>query len=269
MPTLTEDIDADRASGCDLVRVRPVIYLSSTRAVYFGPSMRLTAHKLAVAAIIVGLDDAFTLDLFDCAKPQVRRLAIVPPDTLHHLDAVGRMAFIYLDPASDGYLGFDSAALEQLEQIAPARALDILAAAHPDTAPEDIVDHLSALFGLPVRSELDRRIARTLNAINTAPQDFTSIRQAADFACYSVSRFQHIFKVAVGTTFRRYRLWKRMAAVARALERGESLTTAALSAGFSSSAHLSAAFRDMFGVKPSDLITLSAQFRVSGLSKSG
>ena len=56
---------------------------------------------------------------------------------------------------------------------------------------------------------------------------------------------------ATGVTVRRYRLWVAMGAATRAIVRGESLTTAALDSGFSSSAHLSAAFREMFGLEPS------------------
>jgi len=44
-----------------------------------------------------------------------------------------------------------------------------------------------------------------------------------------------------------------MGAAVHALVAGVSLTAAALDAGFSSSAHFSAAFREMFGLAPSRL----------------
>ena len=52
---------------------------------------------------------------------------------------------------------------------------------------------------------------------------------------------------------RRYKLWIAMGVAMRAIVPGESLTNAALDAGFSSSAHFSAAFREMFGMEPSRL----------------
>ena len=76
----------------------------------------------------------------------------------------------------------------------------------------------------------------------------------------SVSRFQHVFKAQVGTTFRRYRLWGKMHRVARSLQQGHALTRAAMDGGFASSSHLSAAFRDMFGVAPSVLLGHGATF---------
>jgi AraC-like DNA-binding protein len=54
-----------------------------------------------------------------------------------------------------------------------------------------------------------------------------------------------------GVPLRRYKLWIGMGAAMRAIARDDSLTTAALEAGFSSSAHFSAAFREMFGLEPS------------------
>ncbi|UWU88615.1 AraC family transcriptional regulator [Bradyrhizobium yuanmingense] len=69
----------------------------------------------------------------------------------------------------------------------------------------------------------------------------------------SSSRFLHLFKDVTGVPLRRYRIWSRIGAAARAVAQGQSLTEAAHDAGFSSSAHFSTAFRDMFGMMPSEL----------------
>lgn len=70
------------------------------------------------------------------------------------------------------------------------------------------------------------------------------------------------FDSAVGMPFRRYRLWRRMAVVMQAIAGGESLTAAAHGAGFASSAHLSSAFRAMFGLAPSELIGLGVEIEI-------
>jgi AraC-like DNA-binding protein len=54
----------------------------------------------------------------------------------------------------------------------------------------------------------------------------------------------------------------------RELSRGRSLTEAAYSAGFASSAHLSAAFKAMFGLAPSALVKLGASFDLETLAPS-
>ena len=52
--------------------------------------------------------------------------------------------------------------------------------------------------------------------------------------------------------------------VGAALERGANLTEAAMAGGFSSSSHLSVAFRAMFGLSPSRLIKVGARFKIDG-----
>ena len=70
----------------------------------------------------------------------------------------------------------------------------------------------------------------------------------------STSRFLHLFKAQTGAPLRRYRLWNWMGAAVSAYRGGASLTEAAHAAGFASSAHFSTAFRDMFGMTPSELV---------------
>jgi AraC-like DNA-binding protein len=52
-----------------------------------------------------------------------------------------------------------------------------------------------------------------------------------------------------------------MALVMRRLAQGHSLTQAAHDAGFASSAHLSTTFKTMFGLTPSDLLSLRLPIR--------
>jgi AraC-like DNA-binding protein len=85
------------------------------------------------------------------------------------------------------------------------------------------------------------------------PQRAHRVTTLAARAGLSQSRFLHLFKAETGVPLRRYRIWNRMGAAIRASGEGASLTEAAHAAGFASSAHFSSAFRDMFGMMPSDL----------------
>jgi methylphosphotriester-DNA--protein-cysteine methyltransferase len=62
-----------------------------------------------------------------------------------------------------------------------------------------------------------------------------------------------VFKQTAGLPFRRYKIWARMGSAVQAMASGRSLTDAALDGGFGSSAHFSTAFREMFGLAPSQL----------------
>ncbi|MDX2234491.1 MAG: AraC family transcriptional regulator [Hyphomonadaceae bacterium] len=229
----------------------PRILVADARAAYLGPGLKLTAHRNAVATIALGLEHAFTLTLFDEGAPAARetRMAVIAPGALHHLETRGAMAFLYLDALSDAYARLDPR---------PEAAADILG-----MGPAVTIAEVWSAVGIPHRAPLDDAMARTVRALDADPCAFASVHDGARLAGLSASRFQHAFRAATGAPFRRYRLWRRMAVVTRMLASGKNLTTAAHEAGFSSSAHLSATFRAMFGVSPSALRAAGARFEAS------
>ncbi|WP_405134454.1 helix-turn-helix domain-containing protein [Nocardia sp. NBC_01388] len=94
-------------------------------------------------------------------------------------------------------------------------------------------------------------------ALKTIRSDFAANPTAAELAAaakLSVPRFLHSFSAETGTSFRRYRLWARMAHVARAVGEGADFTTAAIEAGFASPSHFSDTFHAMFGLTASALL---------------
>ena len=77
----------------------------------------------------------------------------------------------------------------------------------------------------------------------------------------SPSRFLHLFKAETGYRCGATASGTGWARRIRASGEGASLTEAAHAAGFASSAHFSSAFRDMFGMMPSDLARALRQGR--------
>lgn len=244
---------------------RPLVWMSRTRAAYLGPGMALSPHKLAVATVAIAREAPFELDILDGhdAPTQVTGLALIPPDTLHHLRASGEMVFLYLDAAGDDYQGLDIGAM----QTQQSRILEVIAREYGHSRGERgaaaLIQSLCDCLDLPRRAPSHPGLTAAMRAIDDHPQAFRSIQEAAEVAGLSVSRFQHVFRDVAGTPFRRYRLWKRMAVVANVLSRGGNLTDAAIEAGFSGSAHLSSTFRMMFGIKPSDLLAMKTEFTVA------
>lgn len=230
------------------------ISVSSTRAAYFGPGLRLSPHRNATATLALSPLEPFELERLDADAPEPRvsrtRAALIPPGARHHLRASGPLAFVYLDP-----LGDDFARLAALDVTAAAACLP---SAHGAAWWTWSVDELCAHLGVPARGAPDERIARVVRLVDERPQAFTHLRDAARLAGWSSSHFGEVFRQSVGVPFRRYRLWRRMAVVLRVVSAGGTLTAAAFEAGFASSAHLSAAFRAMFGLTPSALVALGA-----------
>jgi AraC-like DNA-binding protein len=97
------------------------------------------------------------------------------------------------------------------------------------------------------------RIVEATKCMRNAPDRSHRLAELARRAGLSPSRFLHLFKAETGVPLRRYRIWNRIGAASRAIAQGQSLTEAAHGADFASSAHFSAAFRDMFGMTPSNL----------------
>ena len=234
------------------------------RVLYLGPAFGLTPHRNATAVLAVAL--AGTLDVADDAanpngKYRSARSVLIPPNTLHHLRmSDGVMAFLYVDPLSR-----DLAAVgARMQDVTPRASFDLIdegavievltGLAAGRTSVRDGRDALASLLGIGARAKPDGRILSALQRMRDQPQRSHSLAELGACAGLSTSRFLHLFKAQTGIPLRRYRLWNRMGAAVEAFRDGVSLTEAAHAAGFASSAHFSTAFRDMFGMMPSELL---------------
>jgi AraC-like DNA-binding protein len=233
------------------------------RVLYLGPAFGLTPHRNATAVLAVGLDAPLEVadDPADrTTHYRAARSVLILPNSLHHLRIErGRMAFLYVDP-----LGRDLKALiARMTNSTPRAAFDLreesgvieimTGLAESRIAAQDGRASLGELLGVGARGKTGARIAAALRHMRDQPQRAHRLTTLAAQAGLSPSRFLHLFKAETGVPLRRYRIWNRMGAAVRASGEGASLTEAAHAAGFASSAHFSSAFRDMFGMMPSDL----------------
>ena len=187
------------------------------------------------------------------------RSILVYPNTLQHFrDMDGVMAFLYLDPFSTDIDRIATAMQERDDRAAfgLAKEADVFSTLLALWRSEiDWGEARQALARdlLGVSRPVDARIAAALNLIHANPGARRSAAELAASASLSESRFLHLYTEETGVPLRRYKLGCAMGRAMRAIGRGESLTTAALDAGFSSSSHFSAAYREMFGIEPSQL----------------
>ncbi len=99
----------------------------------------------------------------------------------------------------------------------------------------------------------DKRIEMAVGIIKENAADNVSVDEIAETLGLSVSHLSQLFKEATGVPIRRYRLWQRLFIVAAKMAGGMRLTEAAISAGFSDSAHFSRVFKEICGVRPTDI----------------
>lgn len=233
------------------------------RALYAGPGFGLSPHRNAVAVLAMGLDGPLEVAK-DARDPgtgfQRCRTALIEPNQLHFLRVPGAdCAFLYVDALSR-----DLASLRRrCQRPGPAVCMDVdceddlitLLAGMPRSAEGWRIASpgLAAALGFE-RSPTDPRIASAIDTLLGASAPEAGATMLAAQCGLSVSRFQHLFKATTGVTVRRFRLWARMRRAIAMAVAGATITHAALDAGFASPAHFSTAFREMFGMAPTQLL---------------
>jgi AraC-like DNA-binding protein len=233
------------------------------RALYVGPGFSLSAHRNSVAVLAVGLDGPLEVAT-DARDPGTgfhrSRTALIEPNQLHFMRICGaETAFLYVDALSR-----DLATLRRR-----CRRLEQTVSMDYD-GEDDLIALLagmrrslegwsSASPGLATALDFesppaDSRIASAVEVLLRSPALDADTSTLAARADLSASRLQHLFKATTGVTVRRFRLWARMRRAIGLACAGATITRAALEAGFSSPAHFSAAFREMFGMAPTQLL---------------
>lgn len=223
--------------------------VGADRVALCGSLSGISVHRHASTAVVVGLDVPL---LFAGRRSHLSRAALIAPGYSHAVLGVrGRIAAFLLPPHAISSEGL--APVGDLPH--PERWVELGQGLLDGTiSGHEPVDLLLARSKLNTR-ELDDRLRRAIALLRETLDDNVPVEEIAAEVRLSPSRLMSVAHEQLGTSLRRYRRWLRMFRVARDYAGGASLTRAALDAGFSSSAHLSAAARDHFGIRPSQILT--------------
>jgi AraC-like DNA-binding protein len=236
------------------------LYSWGARALFIGPAFGLSPHRNAVAVVAIGLQAPFDLSWNERDYRRCRS-ALIPPNTLQHFrETSGAVAFLYVDAVSNDYAQLRTFAATKgershLDLRCEPSLLACLNRLRIDEGSSwrDARAELEGLLKGDTAQPADARILRALHVIHEDPATRLSLAALAHHADLSPSRFTALFRQTTGVPVRRYKLWVAMGAAVRSMQRGASLTEASMDAGFSSPAHFSSAFRQMFGMEPSRL----------------
>lgn len=237
----------------------PLLYLHNGLAFYRGNFSSVGWHQHHAVELVISEGPC---EFWNESEPLHRgRVALLGADVPHRFVGNGWQWFIYLEPESR--LGLAVTSLLPRSEVLSlpdeyAATLPVAAASSPA--------ELLALFGqlvgvlLPQQADspvpgLDERIERVVAFIKNSIEGPLSVSQCLDVANLSEGRLMHLFKEQVGIPIRRYILWTRLQVSVQHVLQGENLTRAAHSGGFADSAHFSRTFSDMFGIRPSDVLT--------------
>jgi AraC family transcriptional regulator len=233
------------------------LYPWEDRFLYIGPSIDTNMHRLHAAVWYAALDGVIRLELADGTVIE-DQVVFVPSDTPHATQQKDSpVAALFWEPESAAYRHIATRFENQVRhfpcKFEDRESLTTLFAQGARLYEAEAL--MARIFDLPNMRPpqlpaTDARIDLALATIRAAPQDYESIEALAETVHLSASRFAHVFKNVVGVPVRRYVLWAKLRRAVDFAMKGESLTAAAISAGFSDSAHLSRSFRNLCGIAP-------------------
>jgi len=240
-----------------------ILCVGAGKTAYVGSLEQVDWHQHGAPVFIAGLAGSFRLGTPDGSWLSCGA-AVIPAGVRHALDVGGDpLAVFYPEPNVATFtdlvrLGslWDATGrilVAQTATLSPFRALyeNHISLNFAGEMLDDLVQFLRAGSGTPL---LDPRIARVIEWLDRNPADLTNLDGLLKSDGLSASRFLHLFSEQIGVPFRRFRIWNRLRAASSMALRGTNLTEAAISAGFSDSAHFSRLHRETFGVTPSYIL---------------
>lgn len=227
--------------------------------VYAGPAAQVEHHVHDAVQLVVALGRPLVVD---AGAPVVTSAALISSRTPHALHSCpDPVALVLVEPR-----GPRGRSLRALGDLVGGRELDErLGDPSPpgdDETPERLLEWADELLARLVGGDQSSRdadvtppIRDALRLVERALPGAVRLGDVASDVAISPSRLTHRFRAEVGMPFRRYVVWARLRRAALLVQGGSDLTTAAATAGFADSAHLSRTFRSLFGLPPSEALS--------------
>jgi len=233
------------------------LYVWNDRFLYVGPSKATSLHRNHAAVWLNASQGQMQVTLADGTR-LANTVVYLPSGTEYATaEASALIAALFWEPESASFHRIAENFVNQPRAFACPHADQTSWAMlnKPSTTLAEAERLMSRLFGLDLDSHaaltaMDNRIVAALTFLRESPHLYDSIESLADKVHLSSSRLAHLFKDEIGVPIRRYVLWMKMRRALDLAIAGDSLTTAALSAGFADSAHLSRTVRAMMGIAP-------------------
>lgn len=246
-----------------------LLYLWETRTLFLGRLLEPLQLSQAAATFVISL--GAPLYVRDNGKSFFCSSILLPPSYSVSIDSgESCVANCYLEPFGEDFhllnqrmsrrsdrVGY--AIANEADLIEQFRAMHLCAPSSADVYAE--VESMIRPADRPAYP-VDPRIERTVERIKQTVGENISVAQLADHVNLSVPRLTQLFKLQIGVPIRRYRQWHRLYVTAVGVASGMSLTDASVSAGFTDSSHFSHTFRDMLGMKPSEILAHPDRIRL-------
>jgi AraC-like DNA-binding protein len=206
-------------------------------ALYRGPTTAGTLHRHAAFQVVIGVRDPVAV--VDASGVKHRAVAlVVAPMERHSLLTSPDVLIYFVDP----HCGFaDRLRRHHGNGITSAPELRDLSEA--DVRPADTIQS----------SDLDPRLVTALNALQDSSLPLPTLAATLGL---SPQRLRALARRQLGMPLTRWRVWTRLRRAAEALQSGQSLADAAITAGFADQAHLTRQMREMMGLTPAAVLPI-------------
>jgi AraC-like DNA-binding protein len=243
-----------------------LLYLWDKRTLYIGPLFEPLKLSQGAAALLVSLDKPISFNVEGESKSIECTSLLLPAGLSVSIDTKDAIiANCNLDPLGSDFSGLSALMQKQHNKIGYSlkhyqdfqEVYQNLQAQPLDSASayellDDLLDQRFHQF-YPDHA-IDSRVARVVEEIKKTASNNLSVDDLASLVNLSLPRLVQIFKKQTGVPIRRYRLWHRLYITAIEVANGGNLTEAAMSAGFTDSAHFSHTFKAMFGTAPTKIL---------------
>ena len=224
---------------------------------YFGSGALAAAHRHDAVQIVLGLDHFLDLTIDGVAMRL--RAAVVPVRLEHRLMSTGRTAVILAEPfgrmgAALTTLGREREGQDLWPQLSAIAGQEMRSVTDLATWSITVIEALTGMTYSEAWANVRPAILHVRRYVEEHLDGVPRLSEIADVLGFSDRQLRRIIDEELGMPFRRYVLWRRLRIAALRVHGGADLTTAAIEAGFSDSAHLSRVFRQMFGMTPSDVL---------------
>lgn len=249
-----------------------VMWITPDRVFYFGLLGAASMRSFGAICIYVAVDSEVRISVDDGVW-RSSRVAVIQPHTDHRVACDSRhIAVIHVEPETVDLEALPAllrgmGSIDECDdfRVRVLRCHDAITR-NDQCRGAPVVGFDEFLFGTVLAPRrVDPRIAHVLDSIRRDPASKVPAQDCAVQVHLSLSRFLHLFKSEVGTSFRSFRAWKRARSLLHyVVDQGVTLTDVALGAGYPDSTHFSHSIRQVYGLRPKDIFAGSRDLRVIG-----
>ncbi len=230
------------------------IWVGESYLLFEGVLGQLDWHQHSFACVLVSLSGCFEVAWGE--ESAQGELLLAPPALEHRLvcgDAW--MITIYIPPHERDFCCLRQAAAERASFVVKDAAWEkALVAWEASRDPQGLKEAIRQTWGRMETRALDVRIMRIMQAFWRGERLQEEVEALAQWVGLSASRLRSLCKQETGSSLRQIRRGYRFWHAARAMVLGANFTEAAHTAEFADSSHFSRAFRDSYGLSPTQIL---------------